>query len=107
MSTTRIPLLRLCSDRLGIYVALSLSPFRVSAGRLIGRFWIEQLGEPRIVGHVLEVRIIAGLKTVLRIHADGIAQISKGAFHLTSQAVNHGHAVKSEVGFGILFQDLF
>ena len=49
---------------------------RRTAGRLIRWLRIEQLSEPWIVGHVLEVRIIARLETVLWIHADGITQMS-------------------------------
>src|SRR6185437_14844450 len=40
-----------------------------------GGFGIEKFGEARIVRHVVEVRVAAGLDAVLRIHFDGLMEM--------------------------------
>src|SRR5579864_2097873 len=106
MATTRIPRAerpRFCSAGDGMRVALAL-PLVGGGRRKISGFGIKQFSKPWIVSHILEVRIVAGLETVLRIQPDGFTQVFERAFNLAGKAIHHGHAVISEVRLGIALE---
>ena len=68
-------------------------------------FRIEQLGEARIVGHVLEIGVAARLDAVLRIELDGGDQVLQALLGLAGNAVEDGEAVVCVIGRGVFLED--
>src|SRR5436309_15010768 len=71
-----------------------------------GWFRVQQFSEAGIISHVLEVRIVAGLKPVVGIQANGFAQVLQGTFYLARKAIQHRETIKRKICLGILLEDL-
>ncbi len=66
---------------------------------------VEQVGEARVVGHVLEVGVGAGLDAVAWIVADGLGEVLEALVAVSGEAGEDGEAVEGVVGGGMLLQD--
>src|ERR1051326_582390 len=86
--------------------AIASLSFPLLGGLGVSGLGIEELCKTRIFRHVLEIGVVARLKTVLWIQADGLIQVLERSFYLSRQAIDDGHAVVSEVGLAILLENL-
>jgi len=68
---------------------------------------IEEFGEARVVRHVLEVGVGAGLDAVARVEADGLGEVLQAVVGISGHAGEDGESVKGIVGAGVLCEDGF
>src|SRR4029077_4660910 len=91
-------------------LALSLDRF-LFANRIVGfqictGIGIEQFRETRILGQVLEVRIVSRLEAQLSIQTESFIEMAERVFDVAGEALERGQSVDHEVGLGILFEQL-
>src|SRR5580704_4564543 len=66
---------------------------------------VKELGEAWVVGHVLEVRVGAGLEAVARILADGLGEVLEAGVGVAGHAGEDGEAVESVVSLVVDLED--
>src|SRR6516164_6489867 len=71
------------------------------------KFRIQQLREPRIVNHALEVVVGPGLEPVLRIQFDRLRQAVETVLRLAGNGVKQCQSIEGEIGVGVVCQDAF
>ena len=67
---------------------------------------VEELGEARVVGHVLEIGVGAGLNAVAGVVLDGFGEVFEALVRIAGHAGEEGHAVEGVVCVGCGGEDL-
>ena len=87
---------------------MAFTTVKLSLGPLLGRdFRIEELREPRIIGHVLEIGIVSRLEAIRAIQLDGFIQIAQTVLGAIGEAIQQSQTVEGKVGLSVLLQNLF
>src|SRR5215469_422258 len=92
------------------FLALRLDRFLLA--NRIGRFQvspgigIEQFGKPRVLGKVLEVRVISRLESQLRFQTESCIEVPQGIFDVASETLERCQTVNDVVSLGILLDQL-
>ncbi len=84
---------------------LELLTVSSSGGLGLRDFRVEQFGESRVVVHVLEVSVGAGLKAVAAIGGNGLREAVEAVFHLAGDGVEDGEPVVGVCGLGADAED--
>src|ERR1700728_2439450 len=65
-------------------------------------FRIQQLREPRVVDHILEIVIGAGLKPIFRIQLDRLGKVVEAALYASRDRIDQGQAIERVIGLRII-----